>query len=793
MNRTKILLVAVLATNILITIAQSGTQIDLAQFNYELIQQLYKNKINSYRNKKGLQPLNNNNVLQLAATDQAIYCAKIKRLSHEQTDNQLKYSPADRVKFYKGNFYFCGENLLQTFINTPFFDKKTNANKTITTYEALADEFFEIWKNSPPHHQNMINPTYTTSALGISIKNNFIYAAEVFGSNPYYPPKNTLHYTDSTFSIKEYDEVKCKKLLAGLDFLALSMANFITEEDGKIYQYYLYQDKIKSLLTNKNDGLAIDIVFEKQITCDKINLHPSTVFDGYFLQPKYRDELLQNDILETTDFMSYLGDVPPGIKDYQLNLIIIKDNIACSYSYPVDIPNEILSTVKIDPFWVRKNGKIKSDTAVYTKEFYIPFAQNESKKSAFDYDRLRQLIKTYDIGIKDISVEAFSSIEGNENINQNLQKKRAGDIEAIIKQNMKSIYPIKIQTKENWELFEKQLQKNDYVKFFEGKTKNEIRKYINENYILFEKDMEAQRVAKVTLQISKAFSDNILTEELPFVIDYSFLKKDTQQAMIAFSRLITGFEDSLISPLVFTNIEVPDTLSNTVIINNYFASLLVQSYDMHELYFDERQISFVQSILEKSYKDYPPLLANKVNYFTLCYASGILQNTSFFGEIKNDIAKLETTTDKNIDKQLVAKLYYNYYLTGSLFYYYVKEFNKMFDCYYKVKDMVLKTNLSLSEIIDDALYFNSFRDFSTTIPLLESGLSKYPNNKELVMLYVTTGAFYNTQTNYHLDYYYNQIEKWNKIDHKALCDWKKINFQLLRDDKLHELLCKFCN
>ena len=138
------------------------------------------------------------------------------------------------------------------------------------------------------------------------------------------------------------------------------------------------------------------------------------------------------------------------------------------------------------------------------------------------------------------------------------------------------------------------------------------------------------------------------------------------------------------------------------------------------------------------------------------------------------------------------KLNYNYNLIGSVFYYDVKDFNKMFTCYYKVKDLVLKTNLSLQEIIDDALYFNFFRDFSTTIPLLESGLAKHLSNKELLNIYVKTGAYYNMATKYNLEFYFTQINKLNTVDHKTLCEWKKRNFQLLREDKLKEILCKSC-
>lgn len=83
----------------------------------------------------------------------------------------------NRVDFYKGDdFILVGENLLYTSIkDTTYSD---------TNLDVLATKIFTLWKNSPNHYKNIINPKYSFAELGFCLDWNdkIVYVAHVFGT-----------------------------------------------------------------------------------------------------------------------------------------------------------------------------------------------------------------------------------------------------------------------------------------------------------------------------------------------------------------------------------------------------------------------------------------------------------------------------------------------------------------------------------------------------------------------------------------------------------------------------------
>jgi uncharacterized protein YkwD len=100
----------------------------------------------------------------------------VQTLTHEQT-NSKKVNPKDRVYFYGGNdFNLVGENLLFTGIKNQIYSNED--------LDALALKIVQLWKKSPNHLKNMINPKYTFTEIGFSIdwENKKIYVVQLFGA-----------------------------------------------------------------------------------------------------------------------------------------------------------------------------------------------------------------------------------------------------------------------------------------------------------------------------------------------------------------------------------------------------------------------------------------------------------------------------------------------------------------------------------------------------------------------------------------------------------------------------------
>jgi uncharacterized protein YkwD len=150
---------------------QRETMIDTNQLKTKILQ-----LVNEERKVVAVTALTLDTFLLKAAEDHAKYIAKAQSLIHEQA-NSKKVNPKDRVYFYGGNdFNLVGENLLFTGIKNQIYSNED--------LDALALKIVQLWKKSPNHLKNMINPKYTFTEIGFSIdwENKKVYVVQLFGA-----------------------------------------------------------------------------------------------------------------------------------------------------------------------------------------------------------------------------------------------------------------------------------------------------------------------------------------------------------------------------------------------------------------------------------------------------------------------------------------------------------------------------------------------------------------------------------------------------------------------------------
>mgnify|MGYP006191598789 FL=1 len=153
-----------------LSFGQTQTEIDLTQLKTKILQ-----LVNEERKSVAVTSLTLDTFLWKAAEDHAKYIAKVQTLTHEQTNS--KKNPKERVYFYGGNaFELVGENLLFTGIKNQIYSNED--------LDALALKIVQLWKKSPNHLKNIINPKYTFTEIGFSIdlENKKIYVVQLFGA-----------------------------------------------------------------------------------------------------------------------------------------------------------------------------------------------------------------------------------------------------------------------------------------------------------------------------------------------------------------------------------------------------------------------------------------------------------------------------------------------------------------------------------------------------------------------------------------------------------------------------------
>ena len=153
-----------------LSFGQKETKIDTNQLKTKILQ-----LVNEERKAVAITALTLDTFLLKAAEDHAKYIAKVQTLTHEQTNS--KKNPKERVYFYGGNaFELVGENLLFTGIKNQIYSNED--------LDALALKIVQLWKKSPNHLKNMINPKYTFTEIGFSIdwENKKVYVVQLFGA-----------------------------------------------------------------------------------------------------------------------------------------------------------------------------------------------------------------------------------------------------------------------------------------------------------------------------------------------------------------------------------------------------------------------------------------------------------------------------------------------------------------------------------------------------------------------------------------------------------------------------------
>ena len=132
-----------------------------AQANTFLEEQLFV-EVNNYRKLNNLPELLKSDQLQRAAKNKTIDMVSYKYFAHISPSNK-KWSQF--IKDEGFNYIYAGENLAKDFMNS----------KQILT----------AWIESPAHKENILNPEYTETGLGVSINHDNlssgIYVAQEFG------------------------------------------------------------------------------------------------------------------------------------------------------------------------------------------------------------------------------------------------------------------------------------------------------------------------------------------------------------------------------------------------------------------------------------------------------------------------------------------------------------------------------------------------------------------------------------------------------------------------------------
>lgn len=283
--------------------------------------------------------------------------------------------------------------------------------------------------------------------------------------------------------------LECIELTKEVPFLTLRVERnyFILKVENSNY--------IKNLVNHRKDGFAVEIVTFDDYMCSNPDyfLKPSRrngqlKLNGSLLEPVYKKELFKGykkrkprkDVkfipyIFKSDSISFfkrfgrykldrhtyeyyeikLGKVPKDLKGYWAhNLVYIQKDQICHIDYLTGYCGELIEEYMETSFIPASPlGHYNFSSESELLSFTVPFEQGKSDFTKADIAPFISSLSDVSYKIDSVRIDAYSSVEGDSTLNNDLQLKRAESIMTVLQQNQMEDILVSINTFSDWEGF----------------------------------------------------------------------------------------------------------------------------------------------------------------------------------------------------------------------------------------------------------------------------------------------------------------------------------------------------
>lgn len=774
------------------------------ELDTELLEEKLLEVTNAYRQAHDLPILALDNILKLAAKDQARYIKAVKKLTHDQMFTGKK-TLEERVNSHDGTFGFLLENLARVPIQE--------------SYETQAKAIFNYWKNKPKHgHIN--NPMHVLMGAFFVFDpgDNGLYVVQVLAGQAFQAFDGLPVVTDA-YSLQPFETSTCQ-LIEENPYLSIDLPIHLRMFGSSIYLEYHDKAVLQEMISENRDGIAIDIIHKDQFKCDgEIDLYPSTVHDGFLLEPVFSKGLYRNNQHpDTNRLYTYLGKIPASLdqKNLQLNVVLIKNNRACEEVYPVAIPFSDLPLFRINPIWAFSKDETVQPIQVAAVEHIKRSASkaissSERLKLQFDkssisffpeeWAKVNQFIHKQKDQIDSIRILAYSSIEGSTANNLILQQERADTIKVALEQLGLDGSTIKTQTAENWDLFYRQVLGTAWASFIQMDRK-QIKQRLKEPSV--EESLSAllaeQREAQVIVYHQQRRNGAFTPYEIASTSDDAKIKLEalqtainqekTDKALQLQEELIRLFLEFKINLSDLLQVNIPIIAKNKWLLSN---ALSAELFFKKNIRTDEAYINRIKEIQALAPLD----LSLQFNY--LGYAVRYLYEE---GTPLEDLESLNAAILQLYDRRKTAiqyqnieraldRLMVNFHLAAVDYYFHQRRYSDRNTSMLAIQDFFSQEDISEAEALSLTRFFNRNYYLDWSLETMHPYLNREGASEDLLFTYFQTFSIW--KGGKREAPYYELLERCMAKNPKRLCQWIKTYFQLQRDKKIRKVFCKSCN
>ena len=607
------------------------------------------------------EPLAESDILAAAADFQSQHMAKKEEKSYINQVSYLKHT-GDR------GFHAGGTKKVSEVV-TRVKATKGSGKEDYSYLDVATETVMSILKSSKIA-DIPLKKQFKMVGVSVSVDNynKYCYVSIVLGNDLSFNKGDIAYkhttYTRKSYGLAPYDAKTCRKCnIRNIE----DMHKGLEIKGGDIYFRYPNVRELRRIIGNKKDGIAIDIVQHSQFACNSTNDVDNNLYNrGVMLKYlTYAKMVKKNQITDKKDksLYVYMGSVPAGVSEpYDVNLILIKDKTVCRTLAKtcVSVPQSVYqSQTSLVPDLTGVKTSInfvpKPEKAVF--EFKIPFEQNKSDYKAEDIQPFIDALHEARFNIDSLYMVSYTSIEGGERSNMELQKKRSESIIKAMRGMQNRDIPYAIDLKDGYELFVRDVRNTEYSRLA-NKSKEEVQAALQNARTRkalepMLKDHRYTRIEMhVTYDISEKYEQDFVTRKfnkameennlpLAFAIEKYYMKRvedgkytksliDSMkipytQAMVPFLTnkyyMLSFFQHGLTSDDIAKVIDMPKmSPKNTIVEFNALACEVIGKEIT-----SPAQISTLQSKIDKFYntemgKKYP----HKVDALNVVYQYKIL-------------------------------------------------------------------------------------------------------------------------------------------------------------------------
>ena len=595
---------------------------------------------------------------------------------------------------------------------------------------------------------------------------------------------------------KSFGGDKCKEYRAIVRKLPNDVRYDIVVEDRLIYFTIPSIDHFQKLFDKNRDGIAIDIVHKDQYKCGEDSpLEESWPSQGYMLAPMYKKEL--EEIMFFDDLNNVVikyGRIPEQFNpsEVECNILTLQSKALCDYTSIVNIDYGSWDLLETGLYWdsiPETKGASNIQTFLKTMEFTIPFEKNKTRFLAADIKPLYDSLDLTDYDIMEISILAYSSVEGTVEQNEMLQKGRAQSIVDALQAYQSQEIKTNIITKENWSQFAEDISGTEF-RSLKKYSKEEIRNSLFEDRELLdalEPMLKKQRkgLVKLVLQnkVSVYESD---PEKLKEFFHHSLTEADLKQAIFLQHVIFERIRAEKLPDEFINQLEIPKESSFGPLFNN----ILLFNFERlnTDLYQTIEALENLQSLIPNSFKLKYNLLALKLKAWS--EGSSLSINRDTLGKQINELNKT------GIHPSLLERLKINYHLLLSQYLTYEKDFRGKSKSIKTIYHHYRKLALQEEEALSLAKFMASNSEFKLAEDVLYPKVKSENVSEDLLFYYLnlTIGNPRSIRTTF----YQGLLEKAVSLNKARYCELflpkpqGGFSFQLKSDKILKDSYCENC-